>query len=409
MLKGICLDCFGLSDIFLELDMNPLESIVSYVDELNDYLYEYEDTYDQKTICIRCNNEIDGEYLVKEEKAEKFKIKISQYIGEAVSRFISYCSHCEIVKELDELNNISVLEFGEKKYSDGENVVDYLENLYLPEEFVKYVIKHLSCICCEFGFDKDSQTYPIGMFDESIKIFSEDEIFDSLEIDMEDWYHFAEKYQIYLQSFEITNFMALIKKTPMLAFKHSVGEKLYRLLKNMYEEKDYVALDNRKLFRGRKRSVNSARYTSSEMWEPPFGVSSHGRYNIVGTSVLYLTDNKNFVPYEVNFTSDEELDLATLNIKKPLKILDLSNLIGGFGKHLSQSPNDNNVLKLEYLLTNYISECCRQIGFHGVKYKGVKMGNYNNYALINYEKNVDIEIISVDTVDVRIKYEMKSD
>jgi len=140
------------------------------------------------------------------------------------------------------------------------------------------------------------------------------------------------------------------------------------------------------------------------MWEPPFGVSSHGRYNVVGTSVLYLTDNKEIIPYEINYGSNQELDIALFNVKKPLKILDLSDLLGDFGRYLSQTTNSLNLLKLEYLLTNYISACCIDIGFNGVKYRSVKEGNYNNFVLFNYQKEEDLEIISVETNKVHILY-----
>ncbi|MBR8645135.1 hypothetical protein KEH51_15705 [[Brevibacterium] frigoritolerans] len=59
----------------------------------------------------------------------------------------------------------------------------------------------------------------------------------------------------------------------------------------------------------------------------------------------------------------QELDIATISIKQPLKILDLSEMYGEFGRILSISPSNNNVLKLEYLLTNFIAECCKEIGF----------------------------------------------
>lgn len=31
--------------------------------------------------------------------------------------------------------------------------------------------------------------------------------------------------------------------------------------------------------------------SDKELWEPPYGVSSHGRYNDIGASVLYCSNN----------------------------------------------------------------------------------------------------------------------
>jgi hypothetical protein len=200
------------------------------------------------------------------------------------------------------------------------------------------------------------------------------------------------------------NFLTTIKKSPLLAYRHYVGKKLFDLLSLMYEHGDYLLLKNKKLFRGRKRILGTEKYEENQMWEPPFGISSHGRYNIIGTSVLYLTDDIKYVPYEVNLSSEEELDIATVKITQQIKILDLSNFMGDFGRFLSESPHDLKTLKFEYLLSNYISDCCKEIGFNGIKYKGVKKGDYNNYALINFDKKNELEIIAVANVNVGIRY-----
>ncbi|QWG75806.1 RES domain-containing protein [Bacillus mycoides] len=175
-----------------------------------------------------------------------------------------------------------------------------------------------------------------------------------------------------IKSFELSNFLSYLKKNPMLALKHSVGKRLYELFFAMYNREDYIVLEDEVLYRGGTKGIGNQVYQPPEMWSPPFGISSHGRYNIVGTSVLYLADDKAFVPYELNYINHQELDKATMEVINPMKILDLSNLMGDFGEKLSQSLYNTNVLKLEYLLTNYISECCREIGFNGIKCKGVK-------------------------------------
>ncbi len=228
-----------------------------------------------------------------------------------------------------------------------------------------------------------------------------------MEIDLDDWKEYAEKYSILLRKVEVMNFVSSLKKNPMVAFKHPIGARFYELFEKMFNEGDYITLvPKTQLFRGRTSQIGGEQFKTLNMWEPPFGVSSHGGYNIVGTSVLYLTDNKEIIPYEVNYKSDQELDIALFNIKKPLKILDLSKLLGDFGRYLSQPTNDLNLLKHEYLLTNYISACCIDVGFNGVKYRSIKEGNYNNFVLFNYEKEADLEILSVETNKVHISYNM---
>ncbi|MEK5407673.1 RES family NAD+ phosphorylase [Paenibacillus sp. FSL W8-0439] len=409
MNKITCIDCFELSSTFTQLDMNPLISIISYVDELQQYVEIYdEDKLYMKLYCSRCNSKISfQDYYITEENKEKLAKKVSEFIGEQISRFIHYCSECEIVRELYQANDMSVSEIGKKMYNEGVPIDKFLEEHFVPSEYVEYVTPFLNCSCCGFGISTETKTYPKGRFDYSTKIFTNEDIHSFLEIDLDDWGQYAEKYSIFLRKVEVMSFVSFLKKNPMLGFKHSIGARFYELFEKMFNEGDYITLAPKvQLFRGRTRQIGGEQFKASNMWEPPFGVSSHGRYNIVGTSVLYLTDNKEIIPYEVNYRSDQELDIALFNVKKPLKILDLSDLLGDFGRYLSQTTNDLNLLKFEYLLTNYISACCIDIGFNGVKYRSVKEGKYNNFVLFNYRKEEDLEILSVETNKVHILYKM---
>ncbi|MGG1660970.1 hypothetical protein [Brevibacillus sp. NRS-1366] len=406
-----CFDCYELTKTIDELDMTPLESIVEYADELQQFLVKYDEFVYMKCkgklTCSTCNNKIAvDDYYIPDTKEMDFTRKVGQLIGEEISRYVDYCSHCDIIKELNQVNVVSLNHFGEMVYSEGEDITDFLKRHFVPYDYIENVIPFISCKCCGFGFDNINESWSIGRFDQSDKIFTSEDISSYLDIDMEDWHNFAEQYHVYLHSFELLDFLTYLQKTPMFAIKHSVGEKIFELFKSMYDAGDYRVLHNVNLYRGRKRNIGSKKYEPEEMWNPPFGVSSHGRYNIVGTSVLYLTSKKKYIPDEVNYSHGEKLDIATVRIKNPLKILDLSNLLGGFGRFLSQPADNRNILKLEYLLTNYISECCKIIGFHGVQYKGVKEGNYDNYAIINFSKNEDAQITSVEEVEVRIVYKL---
>ncbi len=408
-----CLNCLELASTFIQLDMNPLESIVSYVNELQQYLekFDEEKLYQYRHLrCSACKEEIlFGDFYITEDNEEEFVKELGSMLGREISNYIYYCSECGFVKDAFEINKTSMIK-SEKINSEGMSVEEFLIAHYVPPHFTKFIIPFLKCGCCGYGFDGDSKTYNFGSFNNSHRVYSQDDIIEILEIDMNDWEIFAEKYDIFLRKVELTNFLSYIKKNPILAYKHFVGLKLYNLFESMFNRKDYIILDEGfKLFRGRTRIKGNKKFESLDMWEPPFGVSSHGRYNLVGTLVLYLTDNKKFVPYEVSYKKDEELDIATIEVKKPLKVLDLSNLLGDFGRYLFQSPQNGNVLKLEYLLTNYISACSSEIGFNGVKYKGVREGNYYNYAILNYQRDEDLSIFQVDTTRIRILYKIVND
>nr|WP_145164545.1 hypothetical protein [Paenibacillus terrae] len=112
MNKITCMDCFELSLTFDQLDMNPLISIISYVDELQQYVEIYDESkLDMKLHCSICkSNVLFEDYYITEENKENFIIKVSEFIGEQISRFIHYCSECEIVGELYQANIMSISE-----------------------------------------------------------------------------------------------------------------------------------------------------------------------------------------------------------------------------------------------------------------------------------------------------------
>jgi hypothetical protein len=82
-------------------------------------------------------------------------------------------------------------------------------------------------------------------------------------------------------------------------------------------------------------------------------------------------------------------------------------LFGGFNDFFSESNVESKTLKKVYLLTNFIRDCCQNIGYHGVKYKGVGRGSYYNYAFFNFAVAVDINITNVSAYDYDIIYSRK--
>lgn len=413
MEEYICLDCLELNKTFNALRMSPLESMINYVGDLEKFTKIYDDEiyvkYRGALKCSRCQTLFGYEdYIIEKGEIVDFISEVCRIIGEEVSSYLEYCSNCEFIEELMQYNKIIEEETGEKSNSNGLSVKDFLGEFLIPEKYVNLITPFLQCGCCGIGYDSHTEVIEKRSFDETFKIFSFDDVSSFLDIDIEEMSQYAEKYNINIKKLELTNFSTFLRKNAMLGFKHYAGQKIYHLFEQMFIEEDYFLLENINLFRGRTRNVGTDKFSASQMWNPPIGVSSHGRYNLVGSSVLYLTDNIDYIPAEVHYMGYQELDIATISILKPLKILDLSKMYGEFGRILSINPSDNNVLKLEYLLTNFIAECCKEIGFQGIKYNGVKKGNYKNYALLNYIKGIDISIDFVETCKVDIAYNLSS-
>ena len=431
MKEFICLECIGLDKTLAHLDRNPLESIVSYDNDLQKYTDAYGDEYfnlveqtekfhqlmgvkdvDDSEIeeifklkCSECKEEFAYEdFMIEKGRVKDFLIELCELLAKEISDDIELCSNCDIMREYFEYNKTLNIETGVNKEVKGKSLEGFLADFGFPEKYAEIILPFLKCSHCE--------TNLIELNKNNVRIYSYDDISDYLSTDFEEISLYADAFGINLKKDEISGFSIFLRMNTMLGLKHITGIKLYELFEKIFKHgehqgfKEYMILENKKLYRGRVRDIESEKFTDLEMWNPPVGVSTHGRYNLVGSSVLYLANDKDMIPYEVDYKGYQLLDIATVSINRPLKILDLSSMYGEFGRILSTNPSSTNILKLEYLLTNYIADCCRVIGFNGIKYRGVKEGEYENYVLLNFRKEIDISIDNVETYKPNIRYSL---
>lgn len=213
---------------------------------------------------------------------------------------------------------------------------------------------------------------------------------------------FAQKYGVSISENDLSEFQEYLIKHPMLGTKHIVGDKLYEAVRLHKEAGEGLILgrtsvesNNTYLFRGRNRKIDSeAPYKKTEMWAPKAGYSSHGRYNAIGIPVLYLSDNKYALPYELHTADDEFIDIVTFKLERNLLVFDIHLFGLEFESFFSNTRIDSRQLKYTYLLPNFFAACCHLHEFDGVKYSGVRGEklSYNNYALFNYKNELDVSI-----------------
>ena len=85
-----------------------------------------------------------------------------------------------------------------------------------------------------------------------------------------------------------------------------------------------------------------------------------------------------------------------MKIKKELKCLKINPLFdGSFDGFINEEVQENSVFNEEYIVTNIMSLISKSVGFDGVAYISVKDPQYVNFAILNYERNKDIEIIEI--------------
>ncbi|MCI8844747.1 MAG: hypothetical protein HFF08_11800 [Oscillospiraceae bacterium] len=108
-----------------------------------------------------------------------------------------------------------------------------------------------------------------------------------------------------------------------------VFEKLEKFIENLYKQmKWYILSENRIIFRTRTASIGKL-LAKEELWEPPYGVSSHGRYNDIGASVLYCANNKDVIKKEIALQSGYNYNIAKFILYKDMRLFPINNVFSG--------------------------------------------------------------------------------
>ena len=163
------------------------------------------------------------------------------------------------------------------------------------------------------------------------------------------------------------------------------GTMLYRA-RNVKDVADLPILDNNsdddKFLSG---------FNEYDSKDPPFGVSSEGRWNYKGASYLYLSEDQYTACAEIKPEFSYLLSLATFQIKEGLKIIDFTNdkklkTLNEFAKGLDIGIGCliTNVMRQytipienteEYIASQYISDYFRKAGYDGIAYRSSQTGH----------------------------------
>ncbi|KUF32694.1 hypothetical protein AMR94_07635 [Bacillus sp. G3(2015)] len=378
MNEVICSRCCGLDEGLetMNLDINDLNEtppvyIVGYAEEGAYY-------------CGDCGDELfpTESYIHHKTEEEEIIRIVSEKIGDLLSEKFNYCSHCPSGQEIEALRYVAEKEEIDSLISDaGEDLYDFLSENGVPESYRDSVLKNIVCPNCNHGVGCNYSDPDNGYFELQDKVYTNEEIDSFWGFDEQAFIEIAKKYNIDIDPSKLSGFSDYLFERPLLAYKHPIGKELYKTLEKIYSQKDYFKLEiDVKLFRGRNRGKDKKQYTSDVMWNPPKGETSHGRYNPVGISVLYCTDDIKGIPYEIEPKKNEVTDVATFTNRKVLNLLDIDEIFSGFEGFLSSENQESTNVRKGYLITNFIAICCIEIGFDGVKYNGANGLGYYNYA-----------------------------
>ncbi|SEB27525.1 RES family NAD+ phosphorylase [Paenibacillus sp. 276b] len=392
--RTVCSSC--AKDIFIFFK-TVWKSITMYERFVQNHVASAE----SKVCCEICNQQMteNEEYHMLSVK-EHFLIPIADKFSEDIGG----CEHCYgnemsalAVKLNDDPDDTTPLYSGGSYYKAGE----YLSEKHgVPASIVSLFLSLIQCPC---GFGKnhaDRKDQFGGTFSKDIDVYTKQEVDTFYGFDAKEFSEFAEQYGEKISVQELEDFREVLRTNPMLAYQHKTGIAIYNVLQEHYKHGNIriITAGQMDLYRGRTRATDSNKpFSIRDLWTAPAGKSSHGRYNFIGVPVLYLADSKNAIPYEINPTHDQLIDIATFTImRRELRLFDLGEFDPEFQGFFSESniETEQTKVKSAYLLPNYIGACCSHIGYDGVVYSGVHdvdgLEPYTNYALFDMDYELDL-------------------
>ncbi|MET1174506.1 RES family NAD+ phosphorylase [Paenibacillus amylolyticus] len=178
---------------------------------------------------------------------------------------------------------------------------------------------------------------------------------------------------------DMVSFLGRLQRYPMLALEHRVGKRIYNAVEEMSETKEIRG----SIYRCRTRNTHEIPWSEFEMWQAPPGVSSQGRFNAEGRGFLYLSRDPEVSVAEMKQTSVTTYDIMELECNAKIKVIDLTKFEElNLFRYCMFEANSKN--KKEYLVPNFLAQCCELKGIKAIKYKSIFNPEINNYVFFDY-------------------------
>ncbi|MDA2150812.1 RES family NAD+ phosphorylase [Bacillus cereus] len=402
-----CLSCIPLLEAYenFPFSFDPNEFIECEINDEKETL-----------ICEECECDIEsGDFFIpSKDDLESINEYLAAQLGAELSRLIKSCSNCGHGSQLECLRASIYSTFngpGEDPESMFDNwhvsstLGDFLyEHSTIPYGCNDEVIEHIRCGNCRNGggaYSKD--TMYDDKFDQYTEIYTENDInlFNDRFYD-ESFEEAKQTLRLIDSEYDnekLQDFLAEYIKNPLCISKHVLFKQLEEDLKEIWENQDklFDLYSSKYIYRVQKVKNNN-QINADRMWSPPDYVSSQGRYNMGGQSILYAGNNIDAIKLEVPITNSEaEVHyIAKFKLSKPRKCLPIDTIFSDFEPYIRDSSTgsipENNQKK--YAFTNIIQAICQDIGYEGIIYHSIKDSRYINYAIFNFEKDIDIKLIS---------------
>lgn len=201
---------------------------------------------------------------------------------------------------------------------------------------------------------------------------------------------------------QLIPFISKLADNKTFAINHPIGKHIYEIIQswNMFIDFDCEVFYHARPIEGEEKPYQL--YLEQEMLKAPPYISSHGRFNEVGSSCYYFADKKEGAINEIKkhcSSKNHAIEVAEIKPKRSIKMIDLSE--AGLSKRNNfidyirlAASNNSGKIKKEYLLPNFVAACCREAGIEGIKYYS---SGYNCYVTWqdDYFSFVDFDVVDI--------------
>lgn len=190
----------------------------------------------------------------------------------------------------------------------------------------------------------------------------------------------------YFSENELVEFMSFLEDSPSMWKDNATGVKIHNLINGANA---WIIKESDCYFHSRPREKKICPYTWPQLLKVPYGFSTAGRYNLPGQSRFYFCSNQkgsvNEIKKHINSSEAKNYVVQTVKIStnRELSIFDLTktNRSGfkTFFKYITYPYDSKSGNRpREYLIPQFVAECCFARGVDAIKYYGDK--EYNNYV-----------------------------
>lgn len=184
-----------------------------------------------------------------------------------------------------------------------------------------------------------------------------------------------------LSEVDMMKLQQLCSDDPAFARDCKAGRVIWETVRDW---KDAISFDRPVYYHARLKPAGTAPYLKDDMAKAPRLLVKAGRFNGTQKAYYYFSDTEHGAMQEIGkHGSEDEAQVAEIEGKRDVRLIDLSGVGRGtnyFLKYLRfPFTNTDQVIPPEYLVPNFVAQCCRHAGIDGIKYYGSK--TYSNYVV----------------------------